>query len=223
MKSRKHWTRKDIGHCGYGDQILATVHDPARCWYWSEVTDERGYFNPEFKAKRGKVNVVLPVQLWAAAVAPKGHIVIEPHVKATFSADNKDWGFERWQALVDSTDLPWIQFRYDGKKPALRGVRVIETPSFDAAVGVLAQSAGFVSGNGGLQYAAAALGVPAVIVWGAFGDPSVIGYDHEVAIVEPDPEGLGMRTPSIACRAAMNRISVDRVARECRRAFRGAE
>lgn len=206
---RTQWTRKQVNTTGgYGDKIMASTNDPAECWYWRELWPDRGVFNFDFKPKKGR----FVYDKTPGAVADvEDAVLIEPHVKRTFSADNKDWGFERWQQLVDRVPLRFVQCLHDGL-PALERVDVIETTSFEHAVSVLAASRGIVLCAGGLHHAAAALGKPAVVIFGGHAPPEVLGYDSHLNLDAPDPEALGWRANHPACRAAMQRISVERVA-----------
>lgn len=214
---RTHWTRKEVlSSGGYGDKILATTNDPALSWYWREVNDTRGVFNFQFKPNPGRV---VYNQALGAIADVADAIIIEPHVKQTFSADNRDWGFARWQAVVDALPLRFVQCLHHGL-PVLANVDVLTTTSFEHAVAVLAAARGLVSGVGGLIHAAAALGKPAVVVWGAFAPPEVLGYESHTNIAEPDADALGWRTSFFGCRAAMQRISVERVTQAVRETFR---
>ena len=206
---RTQWTRKEVGITGgYGDKILATTNDPAQSWYWRALHPQRGIFNFDFKPERGRLHYD---QTLGKVADVEDAVIIEPHVKRTFSADNKDWGFPRWQELVDALPLRFVQCVHHGL-PVLKNVDVIETLSFDQAVSVLAAARGLVATAGGLQHAAGALGKQAVVIWGAYAPPEVLGYDGHENIAEPDPESLGWRVSHPGCRAAMQRISVARVA-----------
>ena len=183
---------------------MATTNDRMR-WYGVNIKD-RTMFDPGFKVKPGRIKV--RHKEWAKQYA--GMLMIEPHIKGTFSGDNKRWPWEYWQQLVDRCDLPMIQCHKPGAR-TLRGLKTVETPNFDSAVSVLYHSLGIVVTEGGLHHAAGALGKPAVIIFGAFNKPSNFGYDFHVNIDEPDPEGLGWRKTHPACVAAMQRITPERV------------
>lgn len=189
---------------GHGDKILASRHDPLKGWYWLRRTPERAYFNPEFRPVRGRVTRRGHYRL------KPGSLLLNPHVKAKFSADNRQWPLDRWQELADSLDCPAVQCGPAGTV-FLKGVQTIVTPSFEHAVGVLAACRAMVSSEGGLMHAAGALHKPAVIIWGAWSEPEVMGYDDHIHIAEPDPEAVGWRYSHPRCRAAMERITTARV------------
>lgn len=183
---------------------MATTNDRDN-WY-CRVEGDRAIFNPEFRVKRGEIEVVH--EEWGKQFA--GHLLVEPNVKSTFSGGNKEWPLERWQELVDTCDKPWMQCVPRGAR-TLERVRVLETPTFWHVVAVLWWSLGIVTTEGGLHHAAGAMNVPAVVIFGAFNSPTLFGYDGHINIEEPDAECLGQRHTHPACVAAMQRISVERV------------
>lgn len=150
--------------------------------------------------------------------AGRPYVVIEPHVDWRFGHTlNKDWGFERWQAVVSA--MPEIRFVQVGP-PGVRGLEGaerFESERFRRALVAMAGASLYVGPEGGLHHAAAALGVGAVVVFGAFVAPSVTGYrsHRNIAVAHPGyPLGCGLRSACRECRAAMESITVGRVIRE---------
>lgn len=136
-------------------------------------------------------------------------IVIEPHVK-TGASPNKDWGYQRFQELVRARpDLPWVQFDHGG--PLLEGVDAIPTRSFREACGVLSGARAAVLPEGGLHHAAAALGIPAVVIFGAYIPPSITGYDLHVNLARDVPEIAGFNRSHPRAQAALASITIDEV------------
>lgn len=145
-----------------------------------------------------------------------GCVFIEPNNKASGSP-NKNWGWERWQALVDlAPAIDWLQPGAAGT-PGLRGVRRIETGSFRLAAALLEQSRAAVLPDGGLYHAAAAVGTPAIVIRGGFAAPWVSGYAAQRNLYIDDPAfplGCGMRRPCKHCMRAMAAITPELVAKE---------
>lgn len=197
---------------GHGDAIMATTNN-VRKWYCFNTKD-RSHFNPDFRVKPGKITV--KHREWAERYA--GKVMVEPHVKTTFSGENKRWSWANWEELVSRSPFPLIQCAPEGKA-FLEGVEQVITPTFDHAVAVLSVSRGIVTTEGGLHHAAGALGVKGVIIYGSFNSPKLFGYPFHENIEEPDPEGLGQRKTHPACVAAMQRITVERVLAAMERAF----
>lgn len=179
-------------HNGPGMRPYIAAKTPER-WTWRTWAIEPGeiYLSEEEKA-------------FAAPHA--GGILIEPNTKVDGS--NKAWFFDRWQALVDRGG-DFVQVGGPAAR-RLERVRFVETPSFRHACAVLAVSRAFVGTEGGLHHAAAALGVPAVVLFSEFISPDITGYETHRNIRHAGP-ACGSRLPCASCRASMDAITVDEV------------
>jgi len=149
--------------------------------------------------------------------AMKDAIVIEPNVKGL---KNKDWGFEKYQEIIDSfPDVNWVQFKYINQPMnlpdarMLSGVTQIVTPTFRHAALLLKNSSGFLGPEGGLHHAAGVLDIPAVVIFGGFVDPKLTGYTLHTNLYESmgREEACGFRSICPHCVASMKAISVDMV------------
>lgn len=138
-----------------------------------------------------------------------GKILIEPNVKAG-SSGNKSWLWGRWQQLVDMTGWEFIQVGIANTR-RLENVQFVQTNTFREACAVLHNSRAFVGTEGGLHHAAAAFGVPAVVLWSEFISPDITGYDTQHNIRHAGAP-CGSRIPCHGCLTAMSDISVDEVA-----------
>lgn len=140
------------------------------------------------------------------------YIIVEPHVKIAASP-NKDWGWVRWQALVRlRPDLDWVQLGPRGTR-LLTGVRHIHTEDFLAACTWLGGACAAVLPEGGLHHAAAALGIPAVVIFGGMTSPANTGYDAHVNLFAAGPGSpCGMRVACDHCARAMAGITPETVA-----------
>lgn len=204
---------------GEGDRIMAKAHDWSKPWYMNHHTPERAYFNEGFTAPRGKLNIDPVLRKWAARMVPPEMVMVQPHVKLKFSSTNRDWGWDRWQELAGRLTVPMVQCVPLGKPLGINlyqtivldGVTPVQTPTFEHACAILERVRGVVTSSGGFHIAAAAMNKPAVVIWGSYSDPAMLGYPEHVNLYEPDPDGLGQRKPHPACRAAMDRITVDQV------------
>lgn len=135
-----------------------------------------------------------------------GRILIEPHTKVEGS--NKAWIATRWQELVDRGG-EFVQVGPAGTE-VLRGVHFVETKNFRQACAVLAVSRAFVGCEGGLHHAAAALGVPAVVLFSEFISPAITGYPTHRNLRHAG-HACGSRLPCAGCRESMEKITVDEV------------
>jgi hypothetical protein len=137
-------------------------------------------------------------------------VVIEPHVKA--GAPNKSWGWERWQQLVHRLPrVRWLQLGVSGTR-VLHGVRHIVTNDVRTASAVLRHAIAVVVPEGGLHHAAAALGIPGVVIFGGFISPATTGYDLHVNLFTGG-EACGNRLGCAHCQQAMNSITVEQVSK----------
>lgn len=142
----------------------------------------------------------------------QGFVLIEPTLKAV-SNPNKRW--RRWQEVVDG--LPLVSFvqcgpaEFAGTGSLLRGrnVEFRQTAHFMDAVRVLNKAALYLGPEGGMHHAAAALDVPAVVLFG--GAPSVMatGYPDHTNFGGDAP--CGTWVPCEHCAQIMNAITPEAV------------
>jgi ADP-heptose:LPS heptosyltransferase len=132
-------------------------------------------------------------------------VYIEPNIKG-WLGPNKDWGFDRWQAVVKALPIKWVQ----GPGRKLDGVEQVSTSSFRDACALLDSALLFVGTDGGLHHAAAALAKKAVVVWGGFTHPRNLGYETHVNL-HSGTEPCGNLKPCEHCRKAMSKITVEMV------------
>jgi ADP-heptose:LPS heptosyltransferase len=139
----------------------------------------------------------------------RGLVMLEPNVK-DIGHRNKDWGWTNWwklDALARFEGL--VQCVRDGDR-SLPNVKRVLTTSFRQTAAVLSVCRAYVGPEGGLHHAAAAVGVPAVVLFGAFISPEQTGYKQHRNIFTGG-KACGMRSDCPHCRAAMNKISPEMV------------
>jgi ADP-heptose:LPS heptosyltransferase len=150
---------------------------------------------------------------------PRSHgkplVSIEPNVDF---GPNKDWGFLRWQQVVDvlKDRVTFVQPSYG--KPLLSGVHALPSPRFRIFAAVLAGCDLHMGPEGGLHHAAAAVGCAAVVVFGGRIHPDMTGYAfHENIYRDVPGSPCGMVAPCTHCRRCLDSITVeDVVASACR-------
>jgi ADP-heptose:LPS heptosyltransferase len=140
-------------------------------------------------------------------------VVIEPTVKdmGACVGANKQWPIERYlrvaAGLADDGEFPVSLGPTRGGWDVLP--RVI-TETFRDALCVLSLARLYIGPEGGLHHAAAALGVPAVVIFGGFSSPAATGYPWHVNIAAPG-KPCGSTAYCAHCRDAMAAITVERV------------
>jgi len=201
-----HWSPLFEGHpyiAQPGEPGTPIMNYPGRRPYFRGLTKRKIIFEKNFRAVPGYL------ELESRPCLNEPYVIVEPHVKGEFSADNKDWGWENWQALVNilAGKVTVVQFEY-GQSRKLDNVRVIPTPDIRDALAALKGADRFYGTDGALHHAAAAFGKPATVVWGGYSPPEVLGYDFHRNI---GGGWCGARRRCWHCRRAMRRISVEDV------------
>lgn len=136
----------------------------------------------------------------------RGKVLIEPTTKIV--AGNKAWIWERWQKVANAR-RDFIQVGAGGVR-RLDGVEHVTTPTFRQAMAVLSVCRGFVGTEGALHHAAAALDVPAVVLWSEFISHNFTGYASQRNLRHAG-EYCGSRLPCNGCKRSMEAITVGEV------------
>jgi len=176
---------------------------------YQKTTATRTAYLKDYKVEPGEIYLSDKERRWK----DEGFIYIEPNVKGSFSG-NKDWGFDNWQMVVNEISVPFVQGQ--GKK--LSGVAQRDTRSFRDACALLSRADLFVGTDGGLHHAAAALGIPAVVVWGGLTSPRNLGYDAHINL-HAGSEPCGTHAACEHCRRELSKIKPDMVVDAIRRAL----
>jgi hypothetical protein len=179
--------------------------DPSgRRWVW----------NMEFRAKAGEV-FLDPQEIKFAELAQiDGCVVIEPNTPHQKSCSpNKQWPFDRYEAVareLTERGLTVVQMISGPRGYRLRSGRKVGTETFRHALAILQRSALYIGCEGGLHHGAAAVGIPAVVLFGGFIPPQVTGYDTHINLTG-GAEACGSLRACNHCRQAMAAISAENV------------
>ncbi len=136
----------------------------------------------------------------------RGCIYIEPTIK-NGASPNKQW--DGWKE-VSKSGHRFVQCGPPGTLP-LPGAKFVMTANVIEAMRVLAACDGAVVHEGGMHHAAAALGIRAVVLFGAFITPQITGYESHVNLWVDDPAAVGWRIPNKACLDAWAHITPEKV------------
>lgn len=146
---------------------------------YNKSNGERWIWNTAFAVRAGEFYFASNEN--AVAIPPGDFVLIEPNVPKKLGTINKTWNFNNWQALVDA--LPGVRFvqcDYGGR--LLKNVMPVKTAHFRQAARVMSKAKFAILPEGGMHHAAAALGVPAIVIFGSWADPAVLGYPEHVNI-----------------------------------------
>jgi ADP-heptose:LPS heptosyltransferase len=140
-----------------------------------------------------------------------GKIVLGPSVKIGASP-NKQWGIGNWQRLAVLLLSLGVEIVQCGESSSLDfpGVRFIKTTIREAAA-LLSYARVVICGEGALHHIAAAVGTPAVVIYGGYISPEVTGYDGQVGFFRGGGLGCGSRFLCNHCAQAMASIRPEEV------------
>jgi Glycosyltransferase family 9 (heptosyltransferase) len=142
----------------------------------------------------------------------RSFVVVEPS-PILKSNPNKIWPAESFARLVGMyPEIAFVQLAHPEAR-ILCNVATIPVRTFREACGILRYAAAYVGPEGGLHHAAAALGVPAVVIFGGCMSVEATGYPDQINLADEGPETpCGRWLPCDHCRAAMAAITVETVA-----------
>lgn len=173
----------------------------------------RWNWNYDFRVSPGEFFFSESERAAGEAFANRDFIVIEPNLPWWKSvAPNKDWGEAKYRELAKRlrSDFQLIQFKHGTTTRILEGAALVETP-FRQAMAILKHAKLYVGAEGGMHNAAAAVGTKAVILFGGWSPPQVVGYDDHINLTGGATEACGMLTACEHCRKALDNISVEEV------------
>jgi hypothetical protein len=180
---------------------------------------DRWVWNYEFRAIPGEIFFHEPINRERDDV-----VVIEPNVPRTKSvAANKQWPVDRYQSVANALIADgWhvVQPIYGSGLVKLSGVDFVPTATFRDALKLLKTARLFIGPEGGLHHGAAAMQLPAVVLFGGFIPPKVTGYDFH-ANLTGGAQACGSLFACPHCHAAMQAISVEEVEAEAQRLLNG--
>ena len=130
----------------------------------------------------------------------------------SFKHQNKDWGIQNWIRLINKLkdDYLIIQSNHDQTKK-IDGIFTPQEMNFRLACSLLEEVDFYVGPEGGFGHVAAALNKKAVLYFGGWISPDVIGYDfHENIYYEDKQSPCGVKSKLCEhCFKARKIITVD--------------
>lgn len=189
--------------------IVARGMDNMRPYHLAK-TDRQWTYNLSFRPEVGELYFTDDEKKFGGHFTNR--IIFEPHIKPGASP-NKDWGWMRWNKLAwlaQQHGLLVTQLGRHGTK-LLDRATFIPTENFRLAAAVLSGARAFVSSEGGLHHAAAALNVPGVVIFGGFTPVELTGYPMHINMGASLSDACGMRTPCAHCADWMKSITPEEV------------
>jgi ADP-heptose:LPS heptosyltransferase len=179
--------------------------------YHLEKRPDRWVYNLDYRPDIGELYFDEEEKRWSQRFNDD-FVVVEPNIKAGASP-NKQWGVHKWAHFAYIANNAGLKLVQMGLKNTsrLQASRFIETPSFRLACAVLSKAKAIVSGEGGLHHAAAALGIPGVVIFGGFTPVELTGYPMHRNLGVSLGDACGMRRPCRHCKNEMDKISPEQV------------
>lgn len=187
--------------------------------YIQKWVGNRIIFNHQYRPRAGLI--ALGPDDYATCQAQGEFVIVAPNLKKEASV-NKDWGFEKWQEVVNGLELPVYQLM-GGDEPILENVIPVSTPSFRAACAWIKKAKLVLCNEGGTHHMAASMGTKAVVIFGAFVPPSVTGYPIHCNITTKDAHYCGNFSYCAECQNALAKITPDVVLSKARGFLRGVD
>jgi len=160
---------------------------------YSERVIRQFKFDPNFRAKAGDLifdqDELGNAMRFVSRNLPPEFYVIEPCGKRDYHS-NKLWPFNRWQEFIyDVPDnVTFVQFKHNAEDLDLADgdhakIHRVEGSTFREACAIMqVGKRGYVGTDGGLHHAAAAMDLPALVLWGHYSSPANFGYFGHVNI-----------------------------------------
>lgn len=201
------------GHERRGNVVWIPFHRGNRQYNVHDRVRDRWVWNYDFNAKPGEM-FFAGAELAFANQHGGGFVVIEPNLPEwKSSALNKRWPVERYDEVasrIAATGRRVIQFNH-GAGHRLTAAEQVKTPSFRHALAIMARASLYIGPEGGLHHGAAAVSIPAVVLFGGFIPPSVTGYDTHVNLTGGASDFCGSLQPCLHCKDAMAAITCEEV------------
>lgn len=111
---------------------------------------------------------------------PQRFVAVCPSGKMTFAGNRKEWGFDRFQQIVNSMkDIEFVQIGVP-KDPLLDGVLDFRGLPVRTSAAILKLASAGLFIEGGLGHLARSVGRASVIIYGGALDPSHTGYSENI-------------------------------------------
>jgi hypothetical protein len=172
------------------------------------------YWNYGFKTVAGEFYFAKDEVLGLPDESP--YVMVEPNVawQRGNVNTNKDWGDNKYEQVAKALmerGHTIVQCIHENSRRKISGARHVPTATFRDGMRIMAKARLFIGPEGGNHHAAAALKIPAIIVWGDWSPPQVMGYDGQIYFHGGGKEACGNTSPCPHCRATFDRITVDEV------------
>lgn len=181
---------------------------------YNKLVNGKWVWNYDFKVIPGEFFFTDVERNSVSSLPEKKFILIEPNVPWQKSvAPNKDWGEENYARVAETLIAMGhkvVQFEHKNTRRRIKDSILMRPHSFRQVLAALERASLYIGPEGGLHHGAAAVGTNAVVLFGGFIPPEVVGYAGQICLTG-GAKACGNTSPCQHCRQAMNNISVDEV------------
>ena len=179
-----------------------------------------------YKPKKGElffsqkeINIAKQIITEIKKTTQKKIIFIEPHIKKRLGYENRNWGFHKWETIVQELkkDYEFIQITY-GDRKKIYGCININGLNFRCSAAVLSMCDLFIGPEGGMHHAAAATDKKAIVIFGGHISPNLTGYDfHKNLYIDDAQSPCGNKMPCDHCKKCLEKITTKMVIKEIKK------
>lgn len=149
-------------------------------------------------------------------------MVINPDYKSAFFTSNKDWGFEKYQKVVDeiSKYINVVRIKPGGKytEPDLKNAINISCPDLRQQIAIWSLAKFGLSYDGLMVHVLSGFNIPVVNIMGGLVSPDVMSYPNNINLYyEHHMTPCGSTFDCAHCYQANQYITVDKVLEACQK------
>lgn len=223
------------GYKGDKRKILVPRKPGGNRWYIEGWGNGRMYYKPynpipaPYRCKPEERKWAVKQLQLAGVTGP--FVLINPDTKNTTFANNKQWGFKRWNQLcklLSEKGIQCVRTKPNGPVvdvsghvkytvPPLSDCINITTPTIRHMMAILEQSCCAVTSEGGVHHAAAAFNKRAFVIFGGVSSIDSTGYSNrnQTYYTYDHPKTpCGSQHDCDHCKQAMDSIKVDTIAKD---------
>lgn len=149
-------------------------------------------------------------------------VVVNPDYKSSFFSQNKNWGFEKYQQVVDklSKDITVIRVKPGGKftEPNLNNAINIDCKDIRKQIAVWSRAKFGLTFDGLMVHVLSGYNIPVVNIMGGLISPNIVSYPGNINLYYNHPDTpCGATYDCPHCREANLNITVDQVYQACQK------
>ena len=150
-----------------------------------------------------------------------GHfVIVNPDYKGDVFGENKNWGAEKWQELINklSHNFHVVRLITDDRK--FENCTELKINDVRIAFGLTQFAEFVVSSEGGLVHAASGFGTKCVVLFNGLTPPWAFGYENNINITfDHEETPCGRKYNCEHCREGWEQLTVDFVYEKCNDLF----